>query len=213
MVEDEAKEGWEGGCMNLGELRVTFIVVTAVLTLLVASPALSYVLVYPRTEFFTELWLLGPEHMAEDYPFNVSRGQSYSVYLGVGNQLGYCAYYVVEVKFRNESQPAPDSFNQTSSGLPSLFNVTAFVADEGSWELPVTVSFDYGFNQSGLEVEFHDMRFNDVVLDLGGLKTAWNSTTSRFYGNLLFELWLFNATSSSFQYHERYVDLKLNMTY
>jgi uncharacterized membrane protein len=198
--------------MNVTKYRVPFFVVVAIVALLVASPAFSRALVYPRTEFFTEMWLLGSGHMAEGYPFNISRGQSYQVYLGIGNQLSYCAYYLVEVKFRNESQPAPDSFNRTSSSLPSLFNVTAFVADEGSWELPVTVSFDYGFNQSGLEVEFRNMRFNDVVLDLGGLKSAWNATTIKFYGDLLFELYLFDATSSSFQYHERYVDLKLNMT-
>jgi hypothetical protein len=202
--------------MDVQRYSVPFFVGVAVVALLVASPVLSRVLVWPRTEFFTELWVLGSNHMAEGYPFNISRGESYSVYLGVGNQLGYCAYYLVEVKFRNQTQPLPTSFgpleNRTPSSLPSLFNVTAFVADEQTWELPVTVSFDYGFNQSELEVEFHSMRFNDVVLDLGGLKTAWNSTISRFYGSLLFEVWLYNSATSSFGYHKRYVDLKLNMT-
>jgi hypothetical protein len=205
MVEDEAKEGLEGGCMNLDELRVTFIVVTAVLMLLVASPALSYVLVYPRTEFFTELGLLGREHMAEDYPFNVSRGQSYTVYLGVGNQLGYCAYYVVEVKFRN-------SFNRTPSGLPPLLNITAFVADESVWEQNVTFSFDYSFNETLSIVEFNSLALDDVTVRLDGLSTLWNASTSRFYGDLIFELWLYSSTIHDFVYHERFVDLKLNMT-
>ena len=84
--------------------------VTAVLALLVASPALQQVLVYPRTEFFTELSLLGPWSMAENYPYNITNGENYSVFLGVANQLGSCAYYQVEVKFRNETQSAPDSF-------------------------------------------------------------------------------------------------------
>lgn len=114
--------------MNLREFKVVLIVVTLVLTLLVASPALSKLLVYPRTEFFTEFWLLGPGHMAEDYPFDVSQGQSYNVYLGIGNQLGCCVYYLVEVKFRNETEPGPT--NETASSLPSLYNVTAFVADQ-----------------------------------------------------------------------------------
>ena len=154
--------------------------------------------------------------MAEDYPFNISSGQSYSVFLGIGNQLGYCAYYQVEVKFRNQSQSAPNSFgglgNMTPSSLPALFNITAFVADQGVWEFPLTFSFSYMFNETLLEVEFQNMRLNSVVLDLQGFSSAWNSTTNRFYGNLVFELWLFNATSHVFEYHERFVDLKLNMT-
>jgi hypothetical protein len=40
----------------------------------------------------------------------------------------------------------------------------------------------------------------------------WNPQTNVFYGNLFFELWIYNSTISDFQYHERYVDLKFNMT-
>lgn len=198
--------------MDIQKYGASFWIVVAVAALIVASPALSHVLVWPRTEFFTELWLLGPGHMAEDYPFNISRGQDYSVYLGVANNLGYCAYYVVEVKFRNESMPAPSSFNQTSSNMPSLFNLTVFVADQAVWEKPLTFSFDYGFNETLLRVEFYSLTVNDVALGLNGLSTAWNGTTRRFYGNLVFELWLHDSAGSGFVYNERFVDLKLNMT-
>jgi hypothetical protein len=202
--------------MNLQNYRLIFIVVVCILALLVASPALSRLLVFPRTEFFTGLWLLGPNHKAEDYPFNISRNQNYSVYLGIGNHLGYCAYYSVEVKFRNQTQSAPTSFgplaNRTPSSLPSLYNITVFVADEEVWEREVVFSFNYGFNETLLKVEFFNMTLNGVERDLRGLSTAWNASSNRFYGNLVFELWLFNASSSAFQYHERFVDLKLNMT-
>jgi uncharacterized membrane protein len=198
--------------MNMKKYTVPFFVVLAIVALLVASPALSRVLVFPRTEFFTELYVLGSNGLAQDYPFNISSGQSYSVRLGIGNQLGYCAYYLVEVKFRNQTQSAPSSFDSTQSSLPSLFNITAFVADQSVWEMPLTFSWSYQYNATLLEVEYVNMTLNDVVLDLRGSSTAWNSTESRFYGDLVFELWLFNAASSVFQYHERYVDLKLNMT-
>jgi hypothetical protein len=198
--------------LNLEEAKTVFIVATAIVTLIVASPALSRLLVYPQTEFFTELWLLGPGHRAEGYPFNVSRGESYGVYLGVGNHLGYCAYYIVEVKFRNETQSAPDSVNHTPSSLPSLFNITAFVANGGVWEVPLTFSFNYEFNKKLSQVEFFTLTLNGVVLDLRGSASAWNATESRFYGNMVFELWIYNAGASDFQYHERFVDLKLNMT-
>lgn len=202
--------------MDIGRYGVPFFVVVAVVALLVASPCLSRVLVWPRTEFFSELWILGSDHMAEGYPFNVSSGQSYSVYLGLGNQLGYCAYYKIEVKFRNESQSMPSSFgaieDRVPSDLPSLFNVSAFVADQNSWELPVTFGFDYEFNETLVQVGFNNMTFNDNVLGMSGESTGWNATTSRFYGDLIFELWLYNGSAGNFGYHGRFVDLKLNMT-
>jgi len=201
--------------MNLQEYKVLFLTVVSVLALLAASPALSRLLVYPRTEFFTELWLLGPNRMAENYPYNVTRNQSYSVYLGIGNRLGYTAYYLVEVKFRNRTQSAPTSFgpiaNRTPSSLPSFLNITAFVADEGTWELPLTFSFDYT-NVTVSQVEFHSLTLNNIVLDMTGYRSAWNSTNNDFYGNLFFELWIYNSTTSIFQYHARFVSLRLNMT-
>jgi len=202
--------------MDIGKYGVPFFVVVAVVALLVASPCLSRVLVYPRTEFFSEMWILGPSHMAEGYPFNVSSGQSYSVYLGLGNQLGYCAYYRIEVKFRNESQSMPSSFgaveNRSPSGVPCLFNITAFVADQSDWEKAVTFSFDYGYNASASAIEFSSLTLESSVLDLRGLSAVWNGTTSRFYGDLIFELWLYNGSAGNFGYHGRFVDLKFNMT-
>jgi len=199
--------------MDMKRFTVPFFVVVAIVALLVASPALSRVLVFPRTEFFTELYILGSNGTAENYPFNISSGQSYAITLGIGNQLGYCAYYQVDVKFRNETQSAPTSFGAlVPSSLPSLFNISAFVADQGVWEMPLTFSWSYTYNASLLEVDFVNMKLNDNVLNLQGLSTSWNATESKYYGDLVFELWIFNATTSVFQYHERYVDLKLNMT-
>jgi hypothetical protein len=202
--------------MDIGKYGVTFFVVVAIVALLVASPALSRALVWPRSEFFTELSVLGSGHMAEDYPFNLSSGQSYSIFLEIGNQLGYCAYYQVQVKFRNESQSMPSSFgaveDRVPSTLPSLFNVSAVVADQGSWELPVLFGFDYVYDANASVVGFESLTFNGNALSLAGESTVWNATTSRFYGDLVFELWLYNSSTSSFGYHGRFVDLKLNMT-
>jgi hypothetical protein len=201
--------------MNLQEYKALFVIVTAVLALLVASPALQRVLVYPQTEFFTELALLGPGGTAENYPFNITRGVNYAVSLWVANHLGQCAYYLVEVKFRNQTQSAPDSFNFTASGLPSLCNITAFVADKESWELPLVFSFNYNessYNATLAQVSFSSVVLNGAVLDLGGHSSVWDQQSSRFYGNLFFELWIYNDTVGAFTYHERYVDLKLNMT-
>jgi uncharacterized membrane protein len=198
--------------MRLHEYSVVFMAATGICALIVASPALSRLLVVSRTEFFTEMWILGPAHKAEGYPFNVTRPNNYKVFLGIGNQLGHCAYYLVEVKFRNQNQSAPNNFNRTSSSLPSLFNVTTFVADEGVWELPLTFSFDYGYNEALRLIEFHNLILNDVVLDINNRTITWDSDRQGFFGNLFFELWQYNITSQSFEYTNRFIGIWLNMT-
>jgi hypothetical protein len=202
--------------MDLDEYRVLFLIVTGVLALLVASPVLSRVLVYPRTEFFSELWILDANRKAENYPFNIARNYNYGIFLGIGNRLGYSAYYLVEVKLRNQSQPAPTSFgpieNRTPSSMPALFNITAFVADEEVWELPLTFSFDYGYNETLSQVEFYSLTLNDVALNLNGYEVVWDSSRKGFFVNLFFKLWIYNGNVSDFQYHGRFVGLWLNMT-
>jgi len=201
--------------VNFDKYRLAFIVVTAIIMLLVASPAMSRLLVYPQTEFFSEMWLLGPNHAAEGYPYNVSNGQNYTVFLGIRNQLGYCAYYVVEIKFRNETESAPSSFgpveDRTPSSLPSLFDVTAFVANGQDWELPISFSFDYA-TENGSLVVFRSLTLNNDVLNLEGYSTAWNATRSISFGDLIFELWIYNAQATVLSYNDRFVDLKFNMT-
>lgn len=197
--------------MSLYEYRVLFFTVTGILALVVASPALSRLLVLPRTEFFTELWILDSKHMAEDYPFNITCNHNCSVFLGIGNRLEYCAYYLVEVKFRNLTQSAPDSFNRTPSSLPALFNITAFVANEEVWELPLTFSFDYGYNETLLQIDFHNLTLNDVTSDMRNSTVTWDSQKKGFFGDLFFELWIYNGTTNSFRYHERFVNLRLKM--
>jgi hypothetical protein len=196
--------------LNLLQFKSLLIVITAVIALIVASPALQQIQVYPQTEFFTELSLTGPEHTAENYPYTILRYNNYIVFLDITNHLGSCAYYQVQVKFRNETQSTPNGINRTYSTLPSLYNVSAFVADKESWELPVALSFDYSF-VGATRIVFSNLRFNGVNLNLTGITSDWDPTKSVYYGNLIFELWIYNGTTNTFQYHERFVSLLLNM--
>lgn len=202
--------------MSIKEHGLLYWVVVGVLALLVASPFLSRVLVYPRTEFFTELWILDANHRAEKYSFNIVRNQNYTVYLGVGNHLGYCAYYMVQVKFRNQTQPAPTSFgpieSRLPSSLPSLFNMTVFVADEQVLEIPITFSFNYTWDEQFSKVELLGLRLNGVWLNISDCKLSWDADKQVFRGFLFFELWLYNADTNSFKYHGRFVGLWFNMT-
>jgi len=202
--------------LDIKEYGLLFWVAVAVFSLLVASPFLSRVLVYPRTEFFTELWILDANSRTEDYPFNITSSQNYSIYLGIGNRLGYCAYYLVQVKFRNETQSAPTSFGPIESRVPSnltsLFNITAFVADGQVWEIPINFSFNYYYNGTLSRVEFSGLTLNGVWLNMIDYTISWDAEIREFRGFLFFELWLFNASANVFQYHGRFVSLRLNMT-
>jgi hypothetical protein len=198
--------------LDVRDYQVLFLTVVAVSALLVASPALSRLLVWPRTEFFTEMWLLGPNHMAEGLPYDVSSGKNYSVFLGVGNRLGHVAYYRVSVKFRNQTQPAADPFKRTFSSLPALYNFSLFVPDEQVIELPLTFSLNYSYNATLARVEFSSLRLNGEVLSLTDYTAAWNSTRRESICNLFFEAWIYNATVGDFRYHERFLSLRLNMT-
>jgi uncharacterized membrane protein len=203
--------------MNLKKYKTLLLVVIAITALLVASPALQRLLVYPQTEFFTEMWLLGPEHTTENFPFNITSNTNYSIFIGIGNHLGSAAYYSIQVKFRNQTQPAADSFNHTASSLQPLYSISAFVADKETWELPVTFSFTYDFNEDLVNANFSNVNvktlmFNDIPLDLGGYSAAWDSEREVFLGNLFFELSIWNSSVGKFQYHERFVGLFFNMT-
>lgn len=195
--------------MNLRQHKTLLMIIVSIIALIFASPFLQHILVYPQNEFFTELSLLGPAHTAENYPYNITRNVDYTIYLEITNHLGSSANYEVHVKFRNETQSAPDAFNKSFGALPSLYTVNKIVADNEGWELPVTFSLDYSSNAA--KVSFKSLMLNGQLLSLSGLTSDYNSTRQIYYGNLIFELWIYNSTSSSFQYHERYVDLKFNM--
>jgi hypothetical protein len=193
------------------QYKILVIVIIAILTVLIASPLLQRITFFPQTKFFTEMYLLDSAHMADDYPYSITRNVNYNVFLDVSNHLGSTATYRVEVKFRNELQSVPDSFQHTPSSLSSLNNVKTTVADKANWELPITFSLDYSL-ASADQINFNSLTFNGQHLSLNGLSTKYNSATGIFYGNLIFELWIYNSATNTYQYHERFVDLKLSIT-
>ena len=198
--------------MDLQRYKIVFIIVVLLIALFLASPALEKILVYPSAQSasFSELWILGPDKKAENYPYNIMNGENYTVYLGVADQLGSCAYYNVEVKFCNSTQELPNSFNHTYSSQPSLYTMNLFVPNSGDLEVPVSFSFDYSYDNVS-RIDFTRLYFNGLPLNLNGYSTKWDTQRNSFYGNLVFELWIFNSTTNAFQYHDRFVSLQLNM--
>jgi hypothetical protein len=196
--------------LKLEDYRVIFVAIGLVGVLLFASPSLGLVLHLPTGEKFSELWVLGPGHMAEGYPFNVEADVSYLVYLGVGNHMGSSAYYGVYVKFRNQSEALPNATAGTPSSVPALYEYRVFLEEGKSWEAPLTFSFsNVSFAENRSMVG--SISINDFVLDVEK-PALWNAESNAYYYQVFLELWIYNSNSSAFQYHNRYVNIWLNMT-
>jgi hypothetical protein len=196
--------------VNLGDAKLVYVVSCVVLSLIILWPTLAVVVPLPAGERFSELWVLGPNRMAEGYPFNVSAGASYKVYLGVGNHLGGLSYYRVYVKFRNASEPLPNSTAGLSSPLEPVFEYNVFLRDNATWEQEVSFSFE-GVSFGGNVSRVSKVLVGGYAVDVNKV-AVWNATSRAFYYELFFELWIYNSTVSGFQFHDRWVGLWLNMS-
>lgn len=196
--------------LKLEDSRTIFVAVGLVGVLLFASPSLGLFLHLPGGERFSELWVLGPSHMAEGYPFNVTANVNYSVYLGVGNHMGSSIYYELYVKFRNQSEALPNSTAGTPSPLVPLYEYHAFVENEKSWEVPLTFSFMYV--SSGADWSLvRGLMMNGVEFNVDK-PASWDVEKKGFLYELFVELWIHDVGSDALEFHNRFVGIWLNMS-
>jgi len=194
--------------MGLEKYRTLILVITAVSALILATPALQQLVVEPQTDRLTEMGLLGANHTAT-YPSNITSGQNFRLYLDITNHLGSAAYYEVQIKFRDQGQSGPNSFNHTNSDLPAIGTLTMVAADNQTAELPLDITFHYG--DIGGAIAVQDITINGATLQPDPATLTYNSDRGGYFGNLFFELYIYNGTSNSFQYHERYNSLWLKL--
>ena len=197
--------------MKLSDYRLIFVAVGLIGVLLIASPALSGAVPgLPGGEQFSELYLLGPDNMAANYPFNIAVGQNYSVYVGVGNHLGSSAYYVLYVKLGNETDPLPNNSLGTPSSLQPLYEYRFSIPESMNWEALLNFSVSSAVIQ-GNNSQINTLNINDTRFNVNKL-ALWNSNSTKFPYQLLFELWTYNMQTESVEFNNRYVTLKLNLT-
>jgi hypothetical protein len=196
--------------MSFEDFRLLYVLSCLGLGLIILSPTLAIVIRLPGGERFSELWILGSEGMAEDYPFNVKADEPYTVYLGIGNHMGGLEYYRVYIKFGNQTEPLPDALNGTPSVLDPIFEYRMFLWDGEIWEREVSFSFD-DVSSEGSVCKVSNVMVDGHVLNVGKF-CVWDNEEGGFYCQLFFELWIYNASASGFQYHNRFVGLRLNMT-
>jgi uncharacterized membrane protein len=164
----------------------------------------------PPGETFSELYVLGPGHMAEGYPFNVTGGVNYLVYVGVGNHMGSAAYYLLQVKFRNQTEPLPNSTSAVPSDLVSLYTYRVLIEDNSSSEVPLSFLLS--------DVSFSDNESTVGNISINGVQStinehsSWDTNSTGYYYQIFVELWIYEAKSDAFVFHNRFVSLWLNMT-
>jgi len=104
----------------------------------------------------------------------------------------------------------PNATAGTPSPLSPLYEYRVFLRDGGTWEAPLTFSFSevsFFNNQSFVE----SLVINDVVFSVDKL-ALWDGENNGFYYQVFMELWIYNAGSDDFEFHNRFVSLWLNMT-
>jgi uncharacterized membrane protein len=142
-----------------GESKINhFLSVVLVLTVLVAILTTGYVIVFPQEgERFSELYILGENRTADDYPASLVAGHNYPMYIGVGNYEHRNITYTVETWMTREEF---DNRNNLSSvKAMDLTDRLSFALGHNEIRvLPVNLSVEKtGYNR----VEF--LLFNDSV--------------------------------------------------
>jgi len=195
---------------SLNDWKVVFVAVGLIGVLSFSSFSVVLFARAPAGEVFSELYVLGPGNIAEDYPFNVSMGGVYTVHLGVGNHIGSSAYYEVDVKFRNSTDRLPNATSGEASPLPVVYRYRVFLGDGNVWEAPLSFSLlDVGFDRNVSSVGRLDI--NGVVVDVEKV-SSWDNETQGYYYQIFVELWRYNMTSSSLRFDSRFIGLWLNVT-
>lgn len=196
--------------MNLEECHSLFFVVTLGLSLIVAFPALAIVKPFQNSsEGFSEFWLLDSDHTTDDYPFTVGAGETYSVFVGLSNNIGDSGYYLVYVKFRNITQSLPDINSLEPSSLSPLYEFRCFIGDGEDWESPVTFGFQ-NISIDGDVLSVGAVVVNGMAFSVNS-STSFDSETDGFYFQLFFELWRYDVELKTFSFHDRFVGIWLKL--
>jgi uncharacterized membrane protein len=196
--------------VNFENVKLFYVFSVVALCLVILSPTFAAFFTSPEGEKFSEIWVLGSGHMTEGYPFNVTEGGTYKIYLDVGNQMGDLEYYRIYVKFRNQSESSPNSTAGLPSSLKPVFEYNVFLRNNETWEKELSFSFE-GVSFEGNVSRVSKVLVGSYAVDVN--KTAvWDETNNGFYYELFFELWAYNTTSASLQFNNRFVSVWLNMT-
>jgi hypothetical protein len=195
--------------VNLKNAKRIYIFSCIILCLILLSPTIAVIVSFPEGQEFSEMWILGPNHLMKDYPSDVSASATYHVFLGVGNHMNRLECYSIRVKLRNQSEPMPDDSVGSPSGLPAAYEYRVFLQNNATWE----TEFSFSFTQvsfRGNVNEISTMLIDGYPIQVNKIATR-DEGDNGFHYELFFELWIYNSTLSTFQFHNRSVGFWMNM--
>lgn len=186
--------------MKLADYKLVFIIVGLIGIPLVASPLLENFIHIKGAEPFSEIYLLGPDNMVENYPFNIISDKNYSIYVGVNNHLGTPSYYLLCLELRN----------QTDVESQPLYEYRFIIGDGEKWVRLLNFSLSGSLISSEIS-QIDEIIINDCKIKLCKPST-FDSDENMFYYQLRFKLYVYDIQSCAFIYDNRYVNLRLNFT-
>lgn len=145
--------------------------------------------------------------MAENYPSNIAVGENYSVYVNVGNHLGYSAYYVLYLKFGNMTDQLPNSKLGTPSSLSPIYEYRFSIPDNTNWQRLLKFSINNAEIQ-GINSQIHTLQINKEIFNVDKF-AIWNPNCTTFTYRLFLELWRYSDQSVFF---DSFVMINLNLT-
>lgn len=195
--------------MDIKSYRALFLAITLGFALLAASPLIVEVIPKKETAFFSEIWILGSNHIASGYPSIIRNGETNSIFIGGRNNMGEPSYYMVYVKLLNSTFSVREENVFINSYLDPMYEFKFFVDNNDVWEIPVTFKFeDISAVDNVLSVQNFDINGINFPIEAS---STFNLEKAGFFFDLTFELWRYNVQTNNFAYDGRFVSLHLKM--
>lgn len=146
----------------------TVLIAISLATILILS-TVAYTWMQPKpARYFFEIYPLGPEGMAANYPTEVAAGKLIKVWIGVNNHMGRVEYLLVYVKVGANATAIPNDSTLTPSSATPYKQIEYFLMDNQTQTFPVTLTISRpGINYN---IMFELWHYNETA---GGFQFHW----------------------------------------
>ena len=184
--------------MNLGNLKLRHLLLLVGICFVFAVVFLAFLPSFSGGEEFSELWVLGPNRTVEEYPEAIMVGESHTLHLVITSHVPSGGEYLVNVKLRNQTDPAPNSDRKEPSSLKPIHEYQMVLAEAEQKEVGIVFSFS--------NIAFGDeiCKISRILFDGSSFSVdkelRWDEDNEGFYCQLFFELWIFDEDLSDYKF-------------